>query len=73
MERDTRRSRGQWRGCYAFTDIICDGDGDSSPKRSGGLKMGSTYYYYVCYSIRNKGGGTIRLTLVDIVRARRRY
>ncbi|TVY32336.1 hypothetical protein LSUB1_G008221 [Lachnellula subtilissima] len=46
MERDTRRSRGQWRGCYAFTDIICDGDGDSSPKRTGGLKMGSTYYYY---------------------------
>ena len=47
MERDNRRSRGQWRGCYTFEDIICDGDGESSPKRSGGLKMGSTYYYYV--------------------------
>ncbi|TVY44638.1 hypothetical protein LOCC1_G003990, partial [Lachnellula occidentalis] len=46
MERDTRRSRSQWRGCYAFTDIICDGDGNSSPKRTGGLRMGSTYYYY---------------------------
>ncbi|KAG4430987.1 hypothetical protein IFR05_013531 [Cadophora sp. M221] len=46
MERDIRRSRSQWRGCYAFEDIICDGDGGSSPKRTGGLKMGSTYYYY---------------------------
>ncbi|KAE8448418.1 hypothetical protein EG329_009483 [Mollisiaceae sp. DMI_Dod_QoI] len=46
MERDIRRARGQWRGCYAFEDIICDGDGGSSPKRTGGLKMGSTYYYY---------------------------
>ena len=54
MERDTRRAQGQWRGCYAFEDIICDGDEQSSPKgtkgpkRSGGLKMGSVYYYYVC-------------------------
>ena len=47
MERDIKRSRGQWRGCYTFEDIICDGDGGSSPKRTGGLKMGSTYYYYV--------------------------
>lgn len=51
MERDIRRARGQWRGCYAFEDIICDGDGGSSPKRTGGLKMGSTYYYYVRDSI----------------------
>jgi len=49
MERDVRRARSQWRGCYTFEDIICDGDGGSSPKRTGGLKMGSTYYYYVCY------------------------
>ncbi|KAF4637902.1 hypothetical protein G7Y89_g195 [Cudoniella acicularis] len=46
MERDTKRARGQWRGCYAFTDIICDGEGGNTPKRTGGLKMGSTYYYY---------------------------
>ncbi|KAG9229724.1 hypothetical protein BJ875DRAFT_386758 [Amylocarpus encephaloides] len=46
MERDSKRARGQWRGCHAFTDIICDGDGANSPKRTGGLKMGSTYYYY---------------------------
>jgi len=53
MERDTRRSRSQWRGCYKFEDIICDGDGETSPKRTGGLKMGSTYYYYVSIFISN--------------------
>lgn len=48
MERDSRRDRGQWRGCHSFQDIVCDGL-QSSPeqKRSGGLKMGQTYYYYV--------------------------
>ncbi|RDL39288.1 uncharacterized protein BP5553_03628 [Venustampulla echinocandica] len=46
MERDARRGRGQWRGCYAFTDVTCDGGGVNCPKRTGGLKMGSTYYYY---------------------------
>lgn len=47
MQRDIRRDRGQWRGCYSFKDIICDGDGGSSPRRDGGLKMGETYYFYV--------------------------
>jgi hypothetical protein len=47
MERDTRRDRGQWRGCHAFKDITCDGDNGSSTRRDGGLKMGQTYYYYV--------------------------
>lgn len=46
MERDSRRDRGQWRGCYSFKDITCDGD-TSTVKRNGGLKMGQTYYYYV--------------------------
>ncbi|KAJ8065721.1 hypothetical protein OCU04_006391 [Sclerotinia nivalis] len=46
MERDSRRSREQWRGCHTFNDIICDGDGNGSIKRTGGLKMASTYYYY---------------------------
>lgn len=46
MERDIRRDRGQWRGCYSFKDIICDGDSGSIPRRNGGLKMGHTYYYY---------------------------
>jgi len=47
MERDSRRDRGQWRGCYTFKDIVCDGDAGSIPKRNGALKMGQTYYYYV--------------------------
>ncbi|KAK8048288.1 hypothetical protein PG994_010018 [Apiospora phragmitis] len=47
MERDARRSRGQWRGCHTFRDIVCDGDQSFiSPKRTGGLRMGQTYYYY---------------------------
>ncbi|CAK7215643.1 hypothetical protein SCUCBS95973_002544 [Sporothrix curviconia] len=47
MERDSRRDRGQWRGCHTFNNIICDGDSSQSQTpRSGGLKMGHTYYYY---------------------------
>lgn len=45
MERDTRRGKGQWKGCHTFRNIICDDD--SSKTRNGGLKMGGTYYYYV--------------------------
>ncbi|KAK4241690.1 hypothetical protein C8A03DRAFT_40911 [Achaetomium macrosporum] len=41
-----RRDRGQWRGCYTFKDITCEGEAGSIPKRNGGLKMGHTYYYY---------------------------
>lgn len=47
MERDSRRDRGQWRGCHSFKDIICDGGDGCGTKRDGGLKMGQTYYYYV--------------------------
>ena len=47
MERDIRKDRGQWRGCYAFDDISFDGDKETLQKRSGGLMMGQTYYYYV--------------------------
>lgn len=46
MEPDSKQARGQWRGCHQFEDIICDGDGLSGTKRTGGLKMGSKYYYY---------------------------
>ncbi|TPX18545.1 uncharacterized protein E0L32_011583 [Thyridium curvatum] len=46
MERDSRRSRGQWRGCYTFKDIMCDGHDSTIAKRDGGLKMGETYYFY---------------------------
>ncbi|KAI0016674.1 hypothetical protein F4780DRAFT_667249 [Xylariomycetidae sp. FL0641] len=46
MERDVRRDRSQWRGCHTFNNIICDGDQVGASERSGGLKMGRTYYYY---------------------------
>ncbi|RFU75619.1 hypothetical protein TARUN_6620 [Trichoderma arundinaceum] len=46
MERDTRRGNGQWRGCFSFQNIVCDDESPHHPKRSGGLKMGHTYYYY---------------------------
>ncbi|CAK7197452.1 hypothetical protein SEUCBS139899_000099 [Sporothrix eucalyptigena] len=48
MERDSRRDRGQWRGCHTFQNIICDGNHTPARQvpRSGGLKMGQTYYYY---------------------------
>lgn len=49
MERDCRMGRGHWRGCHSFTGIICDGDGiKADDSRDGGLKMGGTYWYYVC-------------------------
>jgi hypothetical protein len=47
MQKDVRRGHGQWRGCYSFKGIISDGDGQRSPTRNGGLKMGHTYWYYV--------------------------
>ncbi|KAI0969249.1 hypothetical protein F4678DRAFT_169124 [Xylaria arbuscula] len=46
MERDSRRDRGEWRGCHNFDKIICDGDMPTSSERRGGLKMGQRYYYY---------------------------
>ncbi|RHZ59023.1 uncharacterized protein CDV56_103742 [Aspergillus thermomutatus] len=47
MERDRRVGPGHWRGCHTFTDIVCDGSPTHlAPARSGGLKMGGTYWYY---------------------------
>lgn len=48
MERDRRVGAGVWRGCHTFTDIMGDGPpNDKSQWRTGGLKMGATYWYYV--------------------------
>ncbi|KAK5797580.1 hypothetical protein VI817_003871 [Penicillium citrinum] len=51
MERDKRVGAGHWKGCHTFTDILGDGPGGSSGEqsqwRTGGLKMGATYWYYV--------------------------
>ncbi|KAL4785876.1 hypothetical protein BJX76DRAFT_149941 [Aspergillus varians] len=47
MERDSRVGAGHWRGCHTFTNITCDGLASNTvPARSGGLKMGGTYWYY---------------------------
>ncbi|KAM4062207.1 hypothetical protein HRG_009055 [Hirsutella rhossiliensis] len=47
MNRDVRRGRDQWRGCYSFKDIVCDNEASiNGLRRNGGLKMGATYYYY---------------------------
>ncbi|KAL7806924.1 hypothetical protein V8C26DRAFT_424035 [Trichoderma gracile] len=46
MERDSRRGHGQWRGCFAFQNVMYDHGRPDHQKRSGGLKMGHTYFYY---------------------------
>ncbi|PYI26871.1 hypothetical protein BP00DRAFT_46139 [Aspergillus indologenus CBS 114.80] len=47
MERDRRVGPGQWKGCHTFANIVCDGSpAHMIPARSGGLKMGGTYWYY---------------------------
>ncbi|KAE8142620.1 hypothetical protein BDV38DRAFT_127611 [Aspergillus pseudotamarii] len=47
MEHDRRIGPGHWRGCHSFTSIICDGTPKNiGSSRSGGLKMGGTYWYY---------------------------
>ncbi|KAJ5131356.1 uncharacterized protein N7515_007395 [Penicillium bovifimosum] len=45
MERDKRVGPGHWRGCHTFTDMMGDGP-DKTQWRTGGLKMGGTYWYY---------------------------
>ncbi|USP80182.1 hypothetical protein yc1106_07456 [Curvularia clavata] len=47
LELDSRGGRNIWKGCFTFSDIICDGDlSQQTPKRDGPLKMGGTYWYY---------------------------
>ncbi|KAH7406914.1 hypothetical protein DE146DRAFT_409290 [Phaeosphaeria sp. MPI-PUGE-AT-0046c] len=46
LEPDARRGRDYWRGCFTFSDIICDGNPDDLVRRDGPLKMGGTYWYY---------------------------
>ena len=49
MKRDGRVGPEHWTGCHSFKNIICDGDlAGNAQKRDGGLKMGGTYWYYVC-------------------------
>ena len=49
LRRDARIGREQWSGCHSYENIVCDGDPRVTGKpRRGGLKMGGTYWYYVC-------------------------
>jgi hypothetical protein len=48
MERDTRRVRGQWRGCHSFREDPHLTRTGADVRKDGGLRMGQTYYYYVC-------------------------
>lgn len=49
MQRDSRTGQEHWSGCHSFSNIICDGDPQPGGiPRDGGLKMGGTYWYYVC-------------------------
>ena len=48
MEKDLRRGRGTWRGCHSFDEIFYEGRCRAPQRRrSGGLKMGGTYWYFV--------------------------
>lgn len=54
LDWERQTGRGYWRGCHSFQDIICDGDTARSIScRSGALRMGGTYWYYV----RHQPGG----------------
>lgn len=69
MERDLRRTKGEWRGCHNFDKIICDGDLPTSSERRGGLKMGQRYYYYV--SARYRLGILLTCAYKIVVRDKR--
>ncbi|KAJ5901656.1 hypothetical protein N7495_002184, partial [Penicillium taxi] len=46
MDPDRRIGPGHWRGCHTITDIMGDGSTGQTQWRTGGLKMGATYWYY---------------------------
>ena len=55
MKRDGRVGPEHWTGCHRFENIICDGNASAtSPPREGGLRMGGTYYYFVCIRCPSK-------------------
>ena len=57
MKRDSRLGAEHWTGCYNFENIICDGHAEQIfGTRQGGLKMGGTYWYYVCDPTRFNAG-----------------
>ena len=47
MSKDLQVGSSYWSGCFNFSNIICDGNPSHNMKsRSGGLKMGGTYWYH---------------------------
>lgn len=47
MNKDLQTGSEYWHGCFNFSNIICDGNpAEVMRSRSGGLKMGGTYWYY---------------------------
>lgn len=57
MSRDARTGPEHWRGCHTFENIICDGNLKATGlARDGGLKMGGTYWYYVCNNPKSRPG-----------------
>lgn len=50
MTRDIRLGAEHWSGCHNFANIVCDGNLEGlGSSRNGALKMGGTYWYYVCH------------------------
>lgn len=49
MQHDKLKGKGSWTACPRFDRIICDGVRPNHEKpRSGALKQGGRYWYYVC-------------------------
>ncbi|KAJ4028294.1 hypothetical protein NW752_000551 [Fusarium irregulare] len=63
MQRDTRRGRDQWRGCYSFRDIVCDDVSVSASATCAGVGVGvaagagtSSSSGTASYSVKRHGG-----------------
>ena len=47
MSKDLQQGSEYWTGCFNFSNVICDGKPSEVVRsRSGGLKMGGTYWYF---------------------------
>ncbi|CAM1510347.1 Fc.00g006820.m01.CDS01 [Cosmosporella sp. VM-42] len=61
MERDIRRGRGQWRGCYAFRDIICDSIDDRDDASGSGLGSSSSSFGTPKNNVSYKRNGGLKM------------
>ncbi|RSL97415.1 hypothetical protein CEP52_010896 [Fusarium oligoseptatum] len=60
MQRDVRRGRGQWRGCYSFRDIVCDDASVSASATCVGTSS-STSFGSPSNSCLNKRHGGLKM------------